>query len=305
MSQIDPIRTDSVVEPERAASSDRLARAGLVVSLAMILGVGAYALSGRSALERLADVEQRSSDALMAEVRALRQENAALAGDVSTFRERLNATTQELESTQATTESLQRAQSRTARTAAANVDAVKAARDDAATRVGEVDTKVAGVSAEVASVAATLTTTRSDLTTTRSDLADSRREMMAATTALSDRVARNADSLAELRRKGEREAVEFDIRKSSSPETWTVADVRIELRKADARRSKYDVILHVDDRQVERKDLTVNQPVAFLVGPEKARYELVVTAVERDRIRGYVSLPKDRGLASERIASRQ
>lgn len=302
MSHIDSSHPDPVARPdERATSSDRLARAGLVLSLAMILGVGAYALAGRSALEpRFAEVEQRASDALTAEMRTLRQENAALKADISTFSERLSATTQELENTHATTESLQRAHSRTARTAAANVDAVKAARVEAAsaaTRVTDVDTRVAGVSRDVASVAATLTTTRDDL-------ASSRREMTAATTALSDRVARNADVLAELRRKGERDAIEFDIRKSSSPESWTVADVRIELRKADVRRSRYDVILHVDDRQFERRDRVANEPVAFLVGPEQARYELVVTAVERDRIRGYVSLPKDRGLSSERVASR-
>jgi len=34
--------------------------------------------------------------------------------------------------------------------------------------------------------------------------------------------------------------------------------------------------------------------VTFLVGRDRARYELVVNSVDKDRIRGYVSSPKDR-----------
>jgi hypothetical protein len=60
------------------------------------------------------------------------------------------------------------------------------------------------------------------------------------------------------------------------------------------------VIIQVDDSKLEKKDRNANEPVQFLVGRDKLRYELVVNFVDRDRIRGYLSTPKDRALAAER-----
>jgi len=297
MPDIDSTSGGPVTQSENAPSADRLARAGVVLGVALIFCLGAYALSARATLRnRIAAVEQRTSNALMTEVQALRKENSSFSSTVSSLTERLEATTKEFEEAKVGTEALQRAHARTARAATAAAAAAKAARDDATAWFTEVQKEVSGVSTEVKDVATTLQTTRRDL-------ADGRKELTTVTTAqaaLSSRVARNNESLAELRRRGERDAIAFDIQKSSRPETWTVADIRVELRKADVRRSKYDVVLHVDDRLLERKDRTTNEPVAFLVGPEKVRYELVVTNVERDRIRGYISVPKDRTLAAER-----
>src|SRR5207247_8968137 len=42
------------------------------------------------------------------------------------------------------------------------------------------------------------------------------------------------------------------------------------------------------------------EPVTFLVGPDRLRYELVVNYVDKDRIRGYLSTPKDKTLAAAR-----
>jgi hypothetical protein len=51
----------------------------------------------------------------------------------------------------------------------------------------------------------------------------------------------------------------------------------------------------VDDNQLEKKNRTVNEPVQFLVGRTKLRYELVVNDVQKDKIVGYLSTPKDKG----------
>jgi hypothetical protein len=48
-----------------------------------------------------------------------------------------------------------------------------------------------------------------------------------------------------------------------------------------------------------KKDRTANEPVTFLVGRDRVRYELVVNFVDKDRIRGYLSVPKDRLTAAE------
>jgi hypothetical protein len=44
--------------------------------------------------------------------------------------------------------------------------------------------------------------------------------------------------------------------------------------------------------------------VQFLVGRDKLRYEVVVNFVDKDRVRGYVSAPKDKVLSAERPAFR-
>ena len=79
-----------------------------------------------------------------------------------------------------------------------------------------------------------------------------------------------------------------------------VADIMLELTDTDAKKNKYGVVIQVDDNKLPKKDITVNQPIQFLVGREKLRYEIVVNVVDKDRIRGYLSAPKDKALSAER-----
>ena len=79
-----------------------------------------------------------------------------------------------------------------------------------------------------------------------------------------------------------------------------VGDIRIGVTKTNRRRQRYNVRIVVDDNTLEKKRRTINEPVQFLVGPTKLRYELVVNEVRRNRIIGYLSVPKDKGLSAER-----
>jgi hypothetical protein len=72
-----------------------------------------------------------------------------------------------------------------------------------------------------------------------------------------------------------------------------VADIQLQLRKTDPQKAKYDILIQVDDNKLEKNDRTANEPVPFLVGRDKLRYELVVNVVEADRVRGYLSSPKE------------
>jgi hypothetical protein len=56
----------------------------------------------------------------------------------------------------------------------------------------------------------------------------------------------------------------------------------------------------VDDSQLEKKDRLVNEPIQFLVGQNRVRYEVVVNWVQKDKVGGYLSIPKDKALSSER-----
>src|SRR5207249_8616320 len=147
-------------------------------------------------------------------------------------------------------------------------------------------TKFTAVSGEVQVVRTDLDTTREELASNRKDITDVKTE-----------IARNAGELAELRRKGERDYFEFDIPKNKKFER--IADVQVQLKKTDVKRQKYDIVLQADDNRVEKKDRAANEPIQFLVGRDRLRYEFVVNYVDKDRIRGYVSTPKDKILAAE------
>jgi hypothetical protein len=44
---------------------------------------------------------------------------------------------------------------------------------------------------------------------------------------------------------------------------------------------------------------TINEPIQFLVGRTRLRYEVVVNWVQKDSAGGYLSIPKDKSLAAE------
>src|SRR5207249_1737747 len=181
-----------------------------------------------------------------------------------------------------------------------NSKAMTQFREEATTRLQEVQqdatTKIGAVTGDVQTV-------RVDLDATKNDLLASRREMGDVRDSLSRQIAHNSDEVAELRRRGERDYFEFDM--SKAKDMQRIGDVRVQLKKADAKRQKYDVVLFVDDSKIEKKDRTANEPVTFLVGRDRLRYELVVNYVDKDRVRGYLSTPKDKLLAAEAPAQRR
>jgi chromosome segregation ATPase len=174
------------------------------------------------------------------------------------------------------------------------VDAqVQAAKSDAENKIGQVSTEVGGVKTQVSSVKADLETTRRDLEGTQRQLLDVRDNLNAA-------VAKNAGELAQLKLKGERDYVEFTLPKKG--EMTKVEDIRLILTKTDSKKGKFNLKVIVDDNQLEKKDRLINEPLQFLVGQNRVRYEVVVNWVQKDKAGGYLSIPKDKGLSAERSA---
>jgi DNA repair exonuclease SbcCD ATPase subunit len=283
----------------------------LAVALIAIAAVAYAQFSGKSALEeRLAALEGQ----LQENVTRLDQNTTSLASDLDVVTKRIGVTDQELNSARRFAEKL-RVEQEEARAKLAEELATKAsasevtnvannvalAREETATKVAEVqrqaDSRITSVSGDVKTVA-------SNLEATRQDLAASRRELGDVRSSLSEQIARNAGELAALRLKGERNYTEFDIKKGKKNEMTRVSDIRIELRETDVKKQKYNVVVQIDDNKYEKKDRLANEPVEFLVGREKLRYEIVVNIVDKDRIRGYVSAPKDRTLSAEGPAPR-
>ena len=149
----------------------------------------------------------------------------------------------------------------------------------------EAGQKFEGVDEEISTVKASVASNQEELTQTLTKLT----ALGVRVTAQGNMIATTSDGLDELIRRGKREYVTFDFRKKKRSQ---VGNISVELRKADTKRQRADLHIFVDDRKMERKNVNVNTPVNFYVGPEKIHYELVINQVLKDQIKGYVSVPK-------------
>lgn len=281
----------------------------LIVSAILALGLGYGQYATRSSLQGQIAALQETLDSLTQQSTQFRnasnERTSSLASDLEVVTERLGVTTEELQSARQLAQRLRQQQQQTeAKLAAelatkANATDVNTLREEAVTMLTEVQEDA---NAKLGTVSGEVTVVKQDLDATRQDLV---RQLGDVRSSLSDGIARNASELAQLRLRGERDYIEVDIRKNQKPQYLRVGDVQIAVTKTDVKGQKYNVAIQVDDRKIEKKDRTVNEPVQFLVGKDQVRYELVVNAVDKDRIQGYVSTPKDRVLAAEGPALRR
>jgi len=109
---------------------------------------------------------------------------------------------------------------------------------------------------------------------------------------MSGEVATNSKDLSALRQLGERNYYEFDINKSKDPQR--VGDIRLLLQKTDPKHNRYTMQVLADDRKIDKKDRTVNEPVQLYVAGSHQPYEIVVNQVKKNEIVGYLSTPKVR-----------
>ena len=146
--------------------------------------------------------------------------------------------------------------------------ATKATTDD----VKSVDGKVTGV--------------RTDLDSTQNDLKMARSE-------LGTLIARNHEDVEQLRRLGERDYLEFTIDTKNKPQK--VGAFMVELRGTNLNKKRYSVSLIIDDVHIDKKNLPVNEPVFFHQGNDRRPLEMVVNQVGKDKVTGYISVPKAAG----------
>lgn len=194
--------------------------------------------------------------------------NTDLQGDLKVVTGKLKITQGQLKKAreEATAANQDTSQKLTALDTSVHTDlATKASNDD----VKNVDTKVGGV--------------RTDLDTTREDLKMARSEM-------GTLIARNHDEIDQLRRLGERDYVEFSIAGKNKPQK--VGNVTVELKGVNEKKGQYSVNLTAEDRQLQKKNRAINEPIFFYLHGTKIPQELVINKVGKDTISGYVSIPK-------------
>jgi chromosome segregation ATPase len=289
--------------PPPPAQNTNLLKGGIGLSLLLIVGLGYNGYSTRTTLEdRIGSLEKQIADQAD-QMKAVKKNANNMTSDIDVMTKRVGITAQELDSSRKSMERLKAEEAKANEqlvseiaTKASSSD-VAAVRQEASSKAAEVqqvaETKIGSVSGEV-------TKTNARLDATNKDLADSRRQLTDVQTTLSSQIAKNASDLADLRKKGERDYFEFTLLKPKKNEMTRVADIQLQLRRTDPKKSKYDVLIQVDDSRLEKRDQSANGPIQFLVGRDKLRYEVVVNFVDKDKVSGYLSTPKDKVLSAER-----
>ena len=156
-----------------------------------------------------------------------------------------------------------------------------------------VDSKVSAVSSDVGNVKTDVTTVKTDIASTQSNLdkatADLKR-MNGDMGVMSGLIATNGKDLVALRELGERNYFEFDINKKQADQR--IGNVTLRLKNADPKRNRFTMEVLADDKRVEKKDRTINEPVQVYVSGNRQPYEIVVNQVKKDDVVGYLSTPK-------------
>ncbi|HLI62037.1 MAG TPA: hypothetical protein VKV05_01465 [Terriglobales bacterium] len=153
--------------------------------------------------------------------------------------------------------------------------------------------QLAAVSGEVSGVKSDVGTAKTDIAKTQTDLAATNAKLervMGDAGVMSGLIAHNSAELAELKRKGERNYYDFTLYKGKRT---PVSTVTLQLKKVDPKHSKFTLYVIADDRTIEKKDRTLNEPLQFYTGRDHLLYEIVVFTAQKNVITGYLSTPKN------------
>ena len=251
------------------------------IAVALLVGIGgliwSYSLSGK-----LTAQQQELADSKAA--------NVKLAAQLRETDERLNVATDELKTSLGLTQKQldTRAEELQVREQKVEANATRLAsqQQQTASQVAAVSTAVTDVKSDVGGVKSDVAKTQSDLANTISQLTSMRGDLDGHSTL----IARNAQELELLKHKGDRNYYEFTIAKGQKKPVGTVS---LELKKVDPKKSRYTLTVYADDKQYEKKDKNLNEPLQFYAGKDPVLFEIVVNSVSaKNTVSGYLSTPK-------------
>ncbi|MGA7646326.1 MAG: hypothetical protein WBW01_07430 [Terriglobales bacterium] len=211
------------------------------------------------------------------EIGDLTKRMQAAEADAETLGEKIGMTKREMS---ARAEELQRAQQVAAARIAAQAEQEKKDVNAVSGEVGNVKTDVGGVKSDVAATKASLDATIAKLQSTIGDLGQQ-----------SGLIANTRADLEALKHKGDRQYYEFTLLKGAKPQAFST--VALQLKKTDPKHGKYTLNVSADDKTIEKKDKNQSEPVQFYTGRDHMLYELVVWTVDKNKITGYLSTPKN------------
>jgi methyl-accepting chemotaxis protein len=152
----------------------------------------------------------------------------------------------------------------------------------------ETSERLNGISNEVGGVRDTLASVRADATRNIDELQHARGDV----SELQNGVATNSKQIQNLRELGGKQIVEFNLTKSAGLQR--VGDIKVKLNRTDEKRNTFTLEIAADDKVVEKRDRTINEPVEFFVSSKPSQpYELVVNEVGKNTVKGYLATPKE------------
>ena len=244
------------------------------IAVAMLLGLGgviwSYTLSNKLAAQQQVMADATAQNTKL--VAALQDTNARLSVTTDAMKASLGLTQQQLDTRSA---ALQLREARGEKTTAK----LATAQQQTEGQVTAVQTDVGGVKTDVAKTQSDLVDTNTQLTSMKGDL-----------NGHSSLIAHNGAELEILKHKGDRNYYQFTLVKGEKKQVGTVT---LELKKADSKKSKYTLAVYSDDKQYEKKDKSLNEPLQFYSGKDPALFEIVVNNVSaKNTVTGYLSSPK-------------
>jgi chromosome segregation ATPase len=269
------------VVPARDTSGALLIALGLSLVLAIAALIWCYALSNH-----LTVAEQKLASA--------EQKNQQLANQQEALGDRLRATTETLgqsvgltqKQIELRTQTLMAAQAAAARANAAQAAKLEEAQKAEDTKIGAVQTDVSTVKTDVGGAKASIAETQNDLAQTKTQL----QRTIGDQGVMSGLIARTHDELETLKHRGDRNYYEFTLQKGAKPSL--LSTVKLQAKKVDDKKGKYTLIVSSDDRNIEKKDKTLDEPVQFYSGKDAQLFEIVVNNISKNQISGYLATPK-------------
>ena len=132
-----------------------------------------------------------------------------------------------------------------------------------------------------------LADTKQQLDQTRQDLQNN---LNSTRDELSSSIAKNHDELVILQKRGDRNLYEFDLERSK--QFHRVGPLNVSVRSVNQKHRFYDLVMTVEDQQVERKHVSLYEPLMLRLADRPQPVELVVNRIDKNAVRGYISEPK-------------
>jgi chromosome segregation ATPase len=224
----------------------------------------------------LGDLEKQQSESQKT-IAKMNEDAGQVRAQVSVLAGNIGMTQKELNKKAATLQSEEKAtQSR-----------LKADEESTKQQFGQVAGEVNGVKSDVSKMGADLGDTKTDLATTKGKLEHAIGDL----NRHSELIATNHDELEVLKHRGDRDYLEFTLKKGGEP--MHLSSVSLQLKKADPKKSQFTIYVLADDKRIEKKDKTINEPLQFYTGRDRNLFEVVINAVDKNTVSGYMSTPKN------------
>lgn len=246
----------------------------LIVAVIYMVGSVIFMVQAQN---RIADLEQQEAAAHKELGKKIEDSNGRMRASVNVLADKLGLTHKELSKKASDLQTEERAmQTR-----------LKTDEETTKKQFGDVAGEVSGVKGRVTQVSADVSDTRNDLASTKTKLEHAIGDL----SRHSELIATTHDELELLKHRGDRDYFEFTLHKGKDPTRLSI--VSLQLKKTDRKKNKFTLYVIAEDKKIEKKDRTINEPLQFYTGRERALFEVVVNSVDKNTVSGYLSTPRN------------